>query len=126
MGYRTQNKDTGHMLELAKEYKYALLYMMSELRLCETTALYEDGFDISECLEARFFSEDKELHYFERNGGFCAVETVDDGESDTVISNYALDRRFQNCGKLVRVMKYLDYDEDGQVYVSHTRLCGIE
>ena len=44
-------------------YKYALLYRLSEVKLCETVQLKDS--DLKECIEARFFSEDREFHLFE-------------------------------------------------------------
>ena len=85
-----------------------------------------DDTDWEECLEARFFSERAELHLFERDGDMQAVEIADDGsDKDTFIKKYQLDSKFAAMGRNIYVKEYLDYDEDGQINVSLTRLYGI-
>lgn len=54
-----------------------------------------------------------------------AVEVSDTGEEDIVIKEYELDGYFKKIGNTVLVQEYMEYDEDGQVYVGLTRLKGI-
>lgn len=105
-------------------YDYALLYMISRIILCRTESL--PPIDWEECLEARFFSEDRELHIFEGEDGWQEAFVQDTDEDMILIREYELDRnRFYKIGKTVLVQEYLNYDDDGQVYVERTRLRGI-
>lgn len=106
------------------EYEYALLYMISEIVLTKTDSLAEINW--AECTEARFFSEDKELHFFEVDGEMQAVEVSDGDGQDEVVKEYELAGKFQAIGKTVLVKEYIDYDEDGQANVVLTRLQGIK
>lgn len=108
-----------------RDYEYALVYMISGIKLCKTSDLPE--FDWEECQEARFFSKDKELHLFEEDGSLQAVEVAEKDDKDRIVKKYQLANRFPEIGKdkLLYVYEYLSYDEDGQAYVSLTRLAGI-
>ena len=106
MNYQVQTVETDKIWEHASEYTYALVYMISELILCRTQEL--PNLDWTECMEARFFDEDKELHIYEEDGKLQAVKVT------------------EGAGKLLCVREYYAYDEDGQAYVSLTRLAGIE
>jgi hypothetical protein len=108
--------------EIAK-YDYALIYLMSERLLLPVSALPEIAWD--ECMDARFFSDDGELHIFEEDGQLKAVQVSDAGEEDTVVQKYELAKRFSNLGKTLLVQEYLEADEDGQMQVKLTRLKGI-
>lgn len=124
MGYKILEIEPEKAYESIGNYKYALVYMISQLKLSKTEDLGE--IDWEECLEARFFSEDKELHIFDVEGEKKAVEVCDDGQEDVVEKRYQLDNQFKNLGTAVVVQEYLSYDEDGQIKVEVTRLKGIE
>lgn len=108
-----------------KDYKYALIYMISEIKLCKTEDLKED-LNWDECLEARFFSSDKELHIFEIDGERKAVKVSDTAEDEIFEKKYLLSDKFSVLGKTICVKEYLNYDKDGQVFVELTRLNSIE
>lgn len=109
-----------------KEYEYALVYMMSEIKLCETSDLADD-FMWEECMEARFFSKDKELHVFEGEDGKKAVLVQETDAENMQIKKYVLNGKVSPSGKkTLLVTEYLAYDEDGQAYVELTRLSGLE
>ena len=82
-------------------------------------------FDEAESVEARYFSPKMELHIFREGEGVSCV-MVTDGDASYVDTEYELAGRFQNAGSSVTVRKYLDEDEDGQCYVSATRLLAIK
>lgn len=124
MNYRMENIDIQKAYQLVFEYDYALIYMMSELILSKTSDLGE--IDWEECMEARFFSREKELHIFEEDGEYMAVEISDLEEEDVLIQKYQLANKFLGLGSVLYVKEYLAYDEDGQTYVGLTRLAGIE
>lgn len=135
-------------LETAKKdiagYEYAYLMMIGGLELKKTP----DPGDIlwEECLEARFFSADRELHIFEDDMGLwqaVLTEDIEDGqgvcrvlqkegteEKDATVEEnfryFALSPRFKADGKTcLAVKEYLSFDEDGQVTVYKTRLLGL-
>lgn len=123
MGYNIRQVGLEEARGQAASYSYALLYMISGIKLCRTGEL--GPVDWGECQEARFFSEDRELHIFEGEDGMAAVEVSDTDGSGTVIREFLLDRRFSGVGSSVLVQEYLEYDGDGQAYVANTRLKGI-
>lgn len=104
-----------------KDYPYALLYMFSEVLLSETTDLGDVNW--SECIEARFFGENGELRFWRESGSLVAATLSVQGE--TIISGYALDGRYNSRWKDVIIKQFLDYDEDGQAYISGTMLAGL-
>ena len=91
--------------ETEKEYtyKYALIYLMSEVYLGENN---RNDLPVDEILEARFFDESGELHIYPVSG-----EIFHEKEENGPIK--------------LEVWKYLNYDEDGQIYVERTRCAGI-
>ncbi len=104
-----------------KDYSYALLYMLSEVILAKVEEIGD--IDWSECLEARFFNEKGELRIWRENDKWGASVCADEGEY--IESEYALDGRFSNRWKKLSVRQYIDYDRDGQVYISSTTLSGL-
>ena len=124
MNYRIENIDIQKVYQSVFEYDYALIYMMSKLILSRISDLGEIDWD--ECLEARFFSKEKELHIFEDDGEQRAVEVSDVDEKDSIVKKYQLAKKFSGLGNTLCVKEYWAYDGDGQTYVSLTRLTGIE
>lgn len=124
MSCRIRNIELDEGKKHYKEYEYALLYMISsELRLVRVEELGE--VDWEECLEARFFSDEKELHIFEGEQGMCAVVTEDVDECDQNIRLYLLGKQYIRGKTKVIVKEYLLYDNDGQLLVEKTRLAGL-
>lgn len=107
-----------------QDCEFALIYMISELIFTRVEILSEINW--RECVEARFFSEDKELHFFHIDGEWKIVQVSDKDEKDTIIKKYELANKFRNLGKNVLVKEYIAYDKDGQANVTLTRLMGIE
>lgn len=105
-------------------FTYGLLYLTDGIRLEKNPAASK--IDWNKCYEARFFSEDKELHIFERNGENQAI-LAEDGTDDAVtVRGYRLSAKYNGIGKILQVKEYLEFDEDGQAYVALTRLCGVK
>ena len=112
-------------------YEYALVYMISELRLIPIGKWTE--VDRKECLEARIFGESGELHLFREDDEIMACEVRD--HSDGKGKEYAVIDRIHsirsNCSREVSgcsgiiIREYIDYDTDGQAYVALTRLAGL-
>lgn len=125
MGYEIQEISFEDAAASIHQYEYALVYMVSELILKKTTELGDILWE--ECLEARFFSQDKEIHIFDDDGTKKAVKVVDakEEEEDTYIQKYQLASKYR-LGSTLCVKEYLSYDEDGQMKIELTRLAGIE
>ncbi|MBQ9887296.1 MAG: hypothetical protein IJM37_10645 [Lachnospiraceae bacterium] len=113
--------DTAGLFANIDEYEYALIYLLSEIRLLKVCELTDINWD--ECYEARFFSQNKERHVFTIDGVLQAIDVEDDDiEENIVIKKYELNKG----DKYLIVQEYLEYDEDGQVKVKLTRLRGVE
>ena len=124
MSYIVERMDADKALEEIEAYQYALVYMISGITLCRTAEF--DNVDWDECLEARFFDADKELHIYEENEILCAVKTVGTADSDCLMKKYELQDHYFGQKKYLCVCEHLGYDEDGQAFVILTRLTGIE
>ena len=104
----------------SKGYTYGLVYLLDKVILCETKDL---DFKWENCLEAYFFGDIGELRVWRENGELVSAEYS--GEGEYIISEYALDSRYSNRWTSLLVKKFLDYDDDGQVFVSGTTLYGL-
>lgn len=124
MSYRVQKPEAEQVFDHIREYEYALIYMISEIKVCKASDLPPT--DWTECQEARFFSRDKELHLYKEDGSWQAVEVTEEDTKDCIVKKYQLANRFNGVGSLLCVHEYLSYDKDGQAFVSLTRLAGIE
>ena len=116
------------------KYDYVILNMMSSLELMPVSDVLKtdaDGnpaqlyFDPEELLEARFFSDEAELHIFRDS---------EDNLSAVLIRDEFLNDEYETCdvryqtqsGKTLVVREYLKADEDGQMCAVLTRAAGIE
>lgn len=123
MSYTVEKIGMEQASEDITTYRYALIYEMSEIIFCAVESLEPVKWD--ECLEARFFDEDRELHVYEKDGKLCAVRVCGTMDDDCLIKKYALQERYFGTGKYLCVCEHLAYDEDGQAVVALTRLTGI-
>lgn len=123
MAYEIKRMNPEEARTYIQDYEYALLYMVSEMILTETVSLSEINWE--ECVEARFFSEEKELHFFRQDDRMRAVEVKDKDGRDEIVKSYDLANKFQKTGRQVKVKQYIDYDKDGQANIVLTRLSGI-
>ena len=123
MAYEIKRMNPEEARTYIQDYEYALRYMVSEMILTETVSLSEINWE--ECVEARFFSEEKELHFFRQDDRMRAVEVKDKDGRDEIVKSYDLANKFQKTGRQVKVKQYIDYDKDGQANIVLTRLSGI-
>lgn len=110
--------------KITGKFEYGVFYNLSSIQLLVSPEA--EKIDWDECYEARFFSRDKELHIFEKDGEKRALLVEDEECDETVIKGYLLAKKFENVGKSILVKEYLQYDEDGQAYVALSRLCGVQ
>lgn len=123
MSYTVERIDLQEALADLTAYQYALVYGMSGIFFGRTADCGEP--DWEECLEARFFDENKELHLFEEDGRLCAVKVTGTMDEDCLVKKYVLQERYFGRGSCLCVCEHLCYDEDGQASVALTRLTGI-
>ena len=89
MSYEIKRMSTEEARPHIPDYEYALIYLISEIILTKTDCISEINWE--ECTEARFFSEEKELHFFRRDGQMQAVEVRDKDEKDEIVKNSLID-----------------------------------
>ena len=104
-----------------KKYSFALLYLFSEVILSEVEELKD--IEWSECIEAKFFNEDEELRLWRESGELVAVRYS--GQGDHIDVDYPLDSRFSDKWNEIHIRQYLDYDDDGQAYITGTRIISL-
>ena len=122
--------DVKDLSKLGKEgYKFGLIYHLDEILTGEIENL---SMDEERLIEARIFCEDKEIHIF-NNDGFRAIEAIDEKSKEEENDSYyechlLIDKETdkKSFGKNLTVKRYIDFDEDGQAYISYTRLYSIE
>ena len=102
---------------------YATVQGISEYRIGKAADLKD--IDEAECIEARFFSEAEEIRFFRKDDGLNAVK-ISDGDAEYMDEDYIMADKFASVGKSVTLRKYLEEDEDGQVFVAATRLYKIK
>ena len=107
------------------EYTYAICYTISGIVIDKTENISVEK--LKEAYEIRLFSDDKERHIFEYDGKIkCADIDDKDNKKDIHIKKYPVRVKYSHLGRYILVQEYLDYDEDGQVFVERTRLKGFE
>ena len=116
--------DTVAMAQVKTEwgnYKYALIYMISELIFQETKEIGQINWD--ECQEAYFFDTAGQMHVFQsEEGTLNASRFTEASEANRVEHRYQLAK----TSKVLKVYEYLEQDEDGQTVVTYTRLVSID
>ena len=100
-------------------YKYIWKQEISSVVL--TSVNKADDSEEENLLEARIFTEGKELHIFRFEDSLRAVETVGNSDDDFFEEEQLLRERF---GHSITVRNYIDYDSDGQAYIIRTVLNG--
>lgn len=105
------------------DYKYALVYNISDMYFGEAQTC--SGIDEEQVAEAFLFDEDKELHIYRESDELRLVRFMESEHAayDKIDCSYEL--RQKDMGKKLIVREYLDYDEDGQVYVAFKRMIDI-
>jgi len=125
MGYKIENDvDLNVGRNKAQNAGFALVQMFSGLELSAING--EITFDENLCQEARFFSSSYEVMFYRHEGELKCRVLSDEGDSDMVDEEFELADRFKTLGNTVVIRKYLDRDEDGQVFVAATRLLDIK
>ena len=128
------------------DFKYALIYMISELNIVKKDE-FDFNIDWDEILEARFFCEDFELYMFDYNGdkkirfindinssyeiNILTCETslisyeINELTCETNIIKYEIESGHDKYGKFLKTKEYIEFDDDGQAFVKMTRIVDI-
>lgn len=114
---------------LAVKYKYALLYGYRYIKLINGFDSSElDKLDFNSLYAARFFDENGEMHVV-NEGQITAYKSDDDAddEENSSVRTVALVAKFADTApkKELKIKEYYDYDDDGQLQISRTRLYSI-
>lgn len=95
---------------------FALIRSLS----AETLGITPIEIRLEELLEARFFSRRKEIRIFRKDGVLQAVMLEEDGAESFLDRVYEIAN--PDLGSRITVRTYMESDEDGQAYWSHSRL----
>lgn len=130
MGYQITSLSFEEAKERAEQYTYGLVYLFSEILLGKTENI-KDKICWEDCMEARFFSEQGELHIFDYNGerrAVCVEDGTETGKFEIALDkSYPLAKEFEKIGyHSFKVREYLEGDADGQAVIVLTRLVELE
>lgn len=116
------DKDLDLSFLKAEGYKWAIVYNFDEVKIGRLDELEIDG-DI--LLQARIFNEDKELNIVreKHNLNLCFLE--EDSDDECIEDSYLIiENKFKNY-KNINIKKYINYDDDGQAFISYVRPYGL-
>src|SRR5699024_11548656 len=85
-GYKKQSIPIEEKKQQIDQYRCELVYQLEKILLGEVEKIRSE-IVWEECLEARFFSEEKELHIFDYNGKYRAV-CIEDRKSTRLNSSH--------------------------------------
>ena len=111
--------EAGQALSRGRTSPYALIRSLSQVILGPVPA----EIDLSELIEVRFFGPEEEIRIFQGESGLQAARLWESGEDTVIQRTYDL-ANTSLFGKSVMIHQFLSFDEDGQAYVSCTRLAG--
>lgn len=123
MGINIEKMELDTAKEMAGSLKYASIQTVSGYSIGKASGFAD--INEKETMDARFFSESEEIRFFRKNNCITAVK-ISDGDAEYIDENVALGEKFSTVGRFVTVRKYLEADEDGQMFVSATRLVDIK
>lgn len=107
------------------QYDYALIYQMSDVIFDKVVNIPTILWD--EIVEAYFFNEKCQLHIYNDECELKAVEfNESSGEMKKIEKIYDISRKFAKIGSRIKIVEYLDNDEDGQIFVAYTRMATVE
>lgn len=107
------------------EYPYVYTVETGRIQLLPSGC--SDGINWKGCEEVRFFSDTAEIFFFRQDDEWKAVKIRDTQEKDYITRSYKLARGYASSSGASKVLvrEYFDFDEDGQAFVTSTRLAGL-
>ena len=127
-----ERKDSMKKIDLAEaksqisQMKYGLIYEISDVIFDRMDKIAEINW--AELIEGYFFDDTAhtaQIHIYDTEEGLQAVCFTEPENARYVDKEYELIGKYQQIGKKVKKREYLEFDEDGQVYVSYTRLIDV-
>lgn len=124
-----ERKDSMKKIDLAEaksqisQMKYGLIYEISDVIFDQMDKIAEINW--AELIEGYFFDDTAQIHIYDTEEGLQAVCFTEPENARYVDKEYELVGKYQQIGKKVKKREYLEFDEDGQVYVSYTRLTDV-
>lgn len=124
-----ERKDFMQKIDLAEaksqvsQMKYGLIYEISDVIFDRMDSIVEINW--AELIEGYFFDDTTQIHIYDTEEGLQAVCFIEPENARYVDKEYELIRKYQKIGKKVKKREYLEFDEDGQVYVFYTRLIDV-
>ena len=97
---------------------YAMIRSLSQVTLGRMPSQVTED----ELLEARFFSSEQEIRVFRGENGLQAVRLSAEPADRVLEETYEIENK--QFGGFLTVARVLDWDGDGQAYVTSTRLSG--
>ena len=119
MGALFKRLDAEDALEHIKNTKYAIGQFISSYEVGSADSICR--MDMTDCIEARYFTDDREVHVF-RSGDQMVYIEVSDGDSQYYDEEYEIEEKFEGVGKYVVVRNYVNTDDDGQCCITGKRL----
>lgn len=104
-------------VSLGLDQPYAYITRLSQVTVGPTPR----EFSLEELVEARFFGPDREVRIYTCEEGLQALCLEDDGQED-YLPPLTRSIRSPRFGRELTLRRYLDYDADGQAYITATRL----
>ena len=95
---------------------FAMIRSLSQATLGYTPSRVEE----KELLDARFFSGEQEIRVFLGEEGLQALGVIGEAADHCLDETYQLENKQLGC--TLKIVRVLDWDEDGQTYVVATRL----
>lgn len=111
--------EVSQALELGMTLPYALIRSLSSVTLGPAP----EKIELDELIEARFFDSEQEVRIFQGETGPQAARFWEEAGDAVIKRTYQL-ANTALFGQAIAVRQLLDFDEDGQAYVSWTRLAG--
>lgn len=105
------------------QMKYGLIYEISNVIFDRMENIADIDWD--EFVEGYFFDDKAQIHVYDTEDGLQAVCFAEPSESEFVDKEYELTGKYQSVGNSIKKREYLNFDEDGQVYVEYTRLVDV-
>lgn len=114
------NEKMMQAIERGRELPFAWVRTLSEVSL----GTVPEKIELSELIEARFFSSTQEIRVFRSDNGWNVSERYEKQNGSEMLRVYSIGN--PKFGKSLTVAQVLAEDEDGQVYVHDLRLCHWE
>lgn len=105
------------------QMKYGLIYEISNVIFDHMENIADIDWD--EFVEGYFFDDKIQIHVYDTEDGLQAVCFAEPSESEFVDKEYELTGKYRSVGNGIKKREYLNFDEDGQVYVEYTRLVDV-